>query len=82
MPTDRAFFALAVLLYGVSATWSFFLWRRGFRQDSRGQYLLLFSAAVLHTVAMAKRGFTFITVGTEIAMLREGAAAQLKTLKG
>ena len=58
MLTDRGFFGLAVLLYGASATWSFFIWRRGFRQDSRWQYLLLLSAALLHTVAMAKRGFS------------------------
>jgi 4-hydroxy-2-oxoheptanedioate aldolase len=32
--------------------------------------------------AMAKRGFTFIMVGTEISILREGVAAQLKALAG
>ncbi len=58
MLTDREFFGLAVLLYGASATLSFFIWRRGFRQDSGWQYLLLAVAAVLHTVAMAKRGFS------------------------
>lgn len=58
MLTDRGFFGLAVLLYGASATLSFFIWRRGFRQDSRWQYLLLLGAALLHTVAMAKRGFS------------------------
>jgi len=58
MLTERAFFGLAVLLYGGSATWSFFIWRKGFRQDSHWQYLLLLGAAVLHTLAMAKRGFS------------------------
>lgn len=58
MLTDRGFFGLAVLLYGASATWSFFIWRRGFRHDSRWQYFLLFCAAALHTIAMAKRGFS------------------------
>ena len=58
MLTDREFFGLAVLLYGASATWSFFIWQRGFREDSRWQYLLLLLAAGLHTVAMGKRGFT------------------------
>ncbi len=58
MPTDREFFGLAVLLYGASATLSFFLWRRGFRHDSRWQYLLLLGAAGLHTMAMVKRGFS------------------------
>ncbi|PAW84964.1 MAG: cytochrome c assembly protein [Pedosphaera sp. Tous-C6FEB] len=58
MLTDREFFGLAVLLYGASATLSFFIWRRGFRQDSRWQYLLLGLAAIFHTVAMMKRGFS------------------------
>jgi len=30
---------------------------------------------------MAKRGFKFITIGSDLALLREGAAAQLKALK-
>ena len=58
MLTDRGFFGLAVLLYGASATLSIFIWRRGFREDSRWQYFLLLCATVLHTVAMAKRGFS------------------------
>ena len=58
MLTDREFFGLSVLLYGASATLSFFIWRRGFRQDSRWQYLLLGFAAIFHTVAMMKRGFS------------------------
>ena len=33
-------------------------------------------------LAMAKRGFRFITVGSDHGILREGAAAQLKALKG
>jgi 4-hydroxy-2-oxoheptanedioate aldolase len=32
-------------------------------------------------LAMAKRGFRFITIGSDLALLREGAAAMLKTLK-
>ncbi|MBI5802427.1 MAG: cytochrome c biogenesis protein CcsA [Verrucomicrobia bacterium] len=58
MLTDREFFGLAVLLYGASSTLSFFIWRRGFRQDSRWQYILLAGAGLLHTVAMMKRGFS------------------------
>jgi hypothetical protein len=30
--TDRHFFLLAVVLYGVSTVYSVFLWRKGFRQ--------------------------------------------------
>ena len=31
---------------------------------------------------MAKRGFRFLAVGSDLGFLRDGAAAQLKTLKG
>ena len=33
-------------------------------------------------LAMAKRGFRFITIGSDLGMLRDGAAAQVKALKG
>lgn len=33
-------------------------------------------------LAMAQRGFRFVTVGNDVGILREGAAAQLKALKG
>lgn len=56
---DRVLFGLAVVLYGASTLYSVFLYRNGFRRDNRAVYLLLLSAAVLHTLAMAKRGFTF-----------------------
>ena len=57
--TDRHFFLLAVAGYGLSAVYSVFLWRRGFRKDDRINYLLLLAAFGLHTVAMLKRGFSF-----------------------
>ena len=57
--TDRTSFAIAVVLYGVSSLYSVFLWRKGFRQDDRVNYLLLLTGFVFHTVAMAKRGFSF-----------------------
>ena len=56
--TDRHFFLLAVIIYGLSAVYSVFLWRKGFRRDDRVNYLLLASAFALHTVAMIKRGFS------------------------
>ena len=37
--------------------YSVFLWRKGFRQDDRVNYLLLLFGFALHTSAMAKRGF-------------------------
>jgi HemX protein len=53
---DRHFFVLAVAFYGLSMVYSVFLWRRGFRQDNRVNYLLLVSAFALHTTAMTMRG--------------------------
>src|SRR5436309_13334527 len=38
--------------------YSVFLWRKGFRQDNRVNYLLLLLAFVLHTTAMMLRGFS------------------------
>jgi 4-hydroxy-2-oxoheptanedioate aldolase len=32
-------------------------------------------------LAMAKRGFKFITIGSDLGFLREGIATQMKTLK-
>jgi len=56
--TDRHFFLLAVIGYGLSSAYSVFLWRKGFRKDDRVNYFLLLAAATLHTVAMFKRGFS------------------------
>jgi HemX protein len=56
--TDRHFFLLAVMLYGLSSVYSVFLWRKGFRTDDRANYFLLLAAFALHTVAMFKRGFS------------------------
>ncbi len=38
--------------------YSVFLWRKGFRQDNRVNYFLLLIAAIFHTLAMFKRGFS------------------------
>ena len=57
--TDRNFFLLAVIAYGLSMLYSVFLWRRGFRKDDRINYVLLAIAFALHTTAMVKRGFSF-----------------------
>lgn len=45
------------MLYGVATGYSLLLWRRGFREDNRWIYAVLFAGAVLHTVAMFQRGF-------------------------
>jgi ABC-type uncharacterized transport system permease subunit len=57
--TDRTFFLIAVVVYGVSTIYSVFLWRRGFRKDDRVNYCILLAAFALHTAAMVKRGFSF-----------------------
>lgn len=59
--TDRHFFLLAVVVYGLSSAYSVFLWRKGFRKDDRINYLLLLAAFILHTTAMVKRGFSINT---------------------
>ena len=56
--TDRHYFLIAVILYGISMMYSVFLWRKGFREDNRTNYLLLLGACVFHTTAMIKRGFS------------------------
>ena len=38
--------------------YSVFLWRKGFREDNRNTYFLLLAACGLHTISMAKRGFS------------------------
>jgi len=55
--TDRHYFLLAVIVYGLSMIYSVFLWRNGFRRDNRVNYLLLLLAFGLHTAAMLRRGF-------------------------
>ena len=57
--TDRHYFLLAVVGYGLSSAYSVLLWRKGFRTDDRANYLLLLASAALHTMAMIRRGFTF-----------------------
>jgi HemX protein len=56
--TDRHFFLLAVLLYGISTVYSIFLWRSGFRRDDRVNYLILLGGYGLHLTAMGLRGFS------------------------
>jgi ABC-type uncharacterized transport system permease subunit len=56
--SDRAWFVLAVIAYGVASGHAFFLWRDGFRQDNRVQYALLLFACGLQTSAMLERGFS------------------------
>jgi ABC-type uncharacterized transport system permease subunit len=55
--TDRHFFLLAVMIYGLSTVYSVFLWRMGFRKDDHVNYFLLLAAFVLHSTAMFDRGF-------------------------
>lgn len=56
--SDRQYFLIAVVLYGLSSLYAIFLLRRGFREDNRINYALLFGAAGFHTMAMFQRGFS------------------------
>src|ERR1044071_6534947 len=56
--TDQKIFLLTVALYGASAVYSIFLFRKGFGKDNRINYLLLLGACALHTLAMLQRGFS------------------------
>jgi ABC-type transport system involved in cytochrome c biogenesis permease subunit len=55
----KLYFLFAVVLYGLSAIYSVFLWKRGFRQHDYVNYFMLLAALCLHTTAMAMRGFSF-----------------------
>lgn len=57
--TDRNYFLLAVLGYGLSAIYSVFLWRKGFGQDDRVNYAVLALSWIANTTAMVLRGFSF-----------------------
>src|SRR5260370_41444176 len=56
--TDRQYFLVAVILYGLSAIYSILLLRRGFRRDNRFNFSLLMLAFGFHTGAMLERGFS------------------------
>ena len=55
---DRLSFAVAVAIYGASTVYSIFLWRKGFRQHDRVNYLLFLAGSVFHTRAMILRGMS------------------------
>ena len=54
--SDRQWFAVAVVLYGVSMFYSVVLWRRGFRRNDWVNYFLLLAAFAPHTLALVIRG--------------------------
>ena len=56
--SDKAYFCIAVTIYGIGMVYSLFLWRKGFRRDDWVVYSLLGSGLVFHTIAMAMRGFS------------------------
>jgi ABC-type uncharacterized transport system permease subunit len=56
--TDRHFFLLAVIAYGLSAVYSLFLWRKGFRKGDFINYGMLLAGLILQTKAMFMRGLT------------------------
>jgi ABC-type transport system involved in cytochrome c biogenesis permease subunit len=56
--TDRHYFLLAVVFYGLSTVYSVFLWRKGFRRHDYVNYGLLLAGFALHLKAMLLRGLT------------------------
>lgn len=56
--TDRHVFLLAVIVYGFSAAYSLFLWRKGFRKDDFINYGMLLVGLILQTKAMFMRGLS------------------------
>ena len=48
----------------------------------RGERFIVSGANAERAVACAKRGIRFLAVGSDLAFLRAGPAAQIKTLKG
>ena len=56
--SDRHYFLIAVVLYGLSSLYAIFLLRKGFREDNRINYCLLLGGALFHTLAMFQRGFS------------------------
>jgi HemX protein len=56
--SDKLNFIIAVILYGVSAIYSIFVFRKGFRQDNRVNYCLLLGGFLFHTAALFQRGFS------------------------
>ncbi|HAV64993.1 MAG TPA: cytochrome c assembly protein [Verrucomicrobiales bacterium] len=57
-PPDKNWFLAAVILYGLSALYTVFLWRRGFRKDDWICYGLLAVGFVFHFTAMIQRGLS------------------------
>ncbi len=56
MLTDRHYFLLAVVIYGFSAIYSVFLWRKGFRTHDRVNYGLLLAGFIPHFKACSCAG--------------------------
>ena len=61
--TDRHYFLLAVIVYGLSAVYSLFLWRKGFRLHDRANYLLLLIGFGLQMKAMMMRQCSRYKIG-------------------
>lgn len=57
--TDRHYFLVAVVFYGISTLYAVFLWRRGFRRDDRVSLFLLLGGLAFHITAMMMRGVSF-----------------------
>lgn len=57
-PPDKYWFLAAVIIYGLSAYYTVFLWRRGFRRDDWASYGLLAAGFACHFTALIQRGLS------------------------
>jgi ABC-type uncharacterized transport system permease subunit len=57
-PADKYWFLSAVIVYGISAFYTVFLWRRGFRKDDWVSYGLIATGFCFHFNAMVQRGLS------------------------
>ncbi len=78
--SDRQWFSVAVILYGVCLFYSVFLWRGGFRQGNRVNYFVLLAAFLPHTLALISRGFSLNQC--PVTNLYEATAFVLWTITG
>ena len=78
--SDRQWFAVAVVLYGVSMFYSVVLWRRGFRRNDWANYFLLLAAFAPHTLALVIRGVSLARC--PVTNLYEATAFVLWTVTG
>ena len=80
--SDKAYFCIAVTIYGIGMVYSLFLWRKGFRRDDWTAYSLLGSGFVFHTISTAMRAFSDEPPRCPVTNLYETLAFIIWTIVG